>query len=66
MRGFSGGKGIAEHLTSETTGGTVTTYLYDANGNMTKKDDGSNVHAYKYDFRDLMADYEGPGAGGGW
>jgi RHS repeat-associated protein len=43
-------------------GGTNTTYLYDANGNLTKKDDGTNVHAYGYDFRNLMSDYDGPGA----
>ena len=42
-------------------GGTNTTYLYDANGSLTKKDDGTNVHAYKHDFRNLMTDYDGPG-----
>jgi len=40
----------------------VTSYLYDANGNLTKKDDGTNVHAYGYDFRNLMTDYDGPGS----
>ena len=32
-------------------------YLHD-----TKKDDGTNVHSYAYDFRNLMTDYDGPGA----
>lgn len=49
-------------MTRETTGETVTSYLYDANGNLTKKDDGSNVHTYKYDASNLMTDYDGPGA----
>jgi len=34
----------------------------DAGGNLTKKDDGTNVQAYKYDFRNLMTDYDGPGS----
>jgi YD repeat-containing protein len=55
-------KGKADQLTRETVGGTVTTYLYDPNGNLTKKDDGTNVHAYGYDSRNLMTDYDGPGA----
>jgi hypothetical protein len=41
---------------------TSTTYLYDANGSLTKKDDGTNVEAYGYDFRNLMTDYDGPGS----
>jgi hypothetical protein len=49
-------------LTRETTGGTVTTYLYDANGNLTRKDDGTNVHAYGYNWLNLMTSYDGPGA----
>ena len=53
---------IADQLTRETTGQTATSYLCDANGNLTKKDDGSNVHAHGYDCRDLMTDYDGPGA----
>jgi YD repeat-containing protein len=52
-------------LTRESTGQTVTSYLYDANGNLTKKDDGINVQAYGYDFRHLMTDCDGPGPGGG-
>jgi hypothetical protein len=40
---------------------TDTTHVNDANGSLTKKDDGTNVHAYKYDFRNLMTDYDGPG-----
>ena len=43
----------------------MTSCLYDANGSLTKKDDGTNVSSYKYDARDLMTDYDGPGAGGG-
>jgi RHS repeat-associated protein len=35
--------------------------LWYANGNLTKKDDGTNVHWYKYDVRNLMTDYDGPG-----
>jgi RHS repeat-associated protein len=52
----------ADQLTRESVGGTNTTYLYDPNGNLTKKDDGTNVYAYGYDFRNLMTDYDGPGA----
>ena len=37
---------------------TVTTYLYDANGSLTRKDDGTNT----YDFRNLMSSYDGPGS----
>jgi YD repeat-containing protein len=40
----------------------VTGYLYGANGSLTKKDDGTNVHAYGYDLRNLMTDCDGPGA----
>ena len=49
-------------MTWEATGRAVATYLYDANGNLTKKDDGTNVEAYGYDFRNLMASYDGPGS----
>ena len=49
-------------MTREVRGETITRYLYDANGNLTKKDDGTNVHAYKYDVRNLMTDYDGPGS----
>jgi YD repeat-containing protein len=35
---------------------------YDANGNPTEKEDGTNVSSYKYGFGNLMTDYEGPGA----
>ena len=49
-------------MTREVRGETITRYLYDANGNLTKKDDGTNVHAYKYDVRNLMTDYDSPGA----
>ena len=34
---------------------------YDANGSLTKKDDGTNVHSYAYDLRNLMTSYDGPG-----
>ena len=39
-----------DQLTSETTGGITTTYLYDANGALTKSDDGTTVNAYTYDY----------------
>jgi hypothetical protein len=40
-----------------------TTHLNDTNGNLTKKDDRTNVSSYKYDFRNLMTDYDGLGTG---
>lgn len=57
-----GRRRCADQPTRESTGQTVTSYLYDPNGNLTKKDDGTNVHGYKYDVRNLMTDYDGPGA----
>ena len=49
---------------------STTTYLYDANGirserrgqrpNLTRKDDGTDVHSYAYDIRNLMTSYDGP------
>jgi RHS repeat-associated protein len=48
-------------LTRESVGGTNTTYLYDPNGNLTKKDDGTNVDAYGYNWLNLMTSYDGPG-----
>jgi RHS repeat-associated protein len=34
----------------------------DAKGRLAEKDDGTNVEAYGYDFRNLMTDYDGPGS----
>jgi hypothetical protein len=53
---------IAGVSTKEGVWQTITSYWCDANGNLARKDDGTNVSGYTYDVRNLMTDYDGPGS----
>ena len=50
-----------DQLTSETTGGTTTTYEYDPNGALTKSDDGTTANGYTYDYDGYLAAFDTTG-----
>ena len=50
-----------DELTSETTGGTTTTYEYDPNGALTKSDDGTTTNGYTHDYDGYLTAFDTTG-----